>query len=361
MSRRPLARRPEPPPAPPPAKPKAWVWAVPAVVVAAAVVGIVFVSRGGMGDDLKSGPAPGPAPEGMVWIPGGTFWMGDDTSPDGDALAHQVSVTGFWMDKTEVTNAQFAQFADATGYVTVSERTPKPEHYPGAKPDMLVPGSAMFVPKACGGNPLHCDPTWWEYVKGANWRHPEGPGSDLKGRENHPVVHIAWEDAAAYARWAGKRLPTEAEWERAARGGLDRKPYVWGDMPPGTGGTFFANTYQGKFPEADAGLDGFRGASPVGSFPANGYGLFDMSGNTWEWCQDWYAKDYYKASPKRDPQGPPLGEPDAADGRPQRVRRGGSFLCADEYCRRYLPGTRDKNPADSSANHTGFRCAKDAE
>jgi formylglycine-generating enzyme required for sulfatase activity len=310
------------------------------------------------GDDLRREP-PGPAPEGVVWVPGGTFWMGDETTEDEDAPVHRVSITGFWMDKTEVTNAAFAKFVEATNYVTISERVPEKEKYPDAKPEMLVPGSAKFVPKVCD-DPKHCNPDWWEYQRGASWRHPDGPGSDLKGKGNHPVVHIAWEDAAAFAKWAGKRLSTEAEWEYAARGGLDRKLYVWGDDPQGTGGRFFANTYQGSFPGADTGADGFRTLAPVGSFPPNGYGLSDMSGNAWEWCADWYQKHYYRYAPERDPPGPAFGDSDEF-GHQQRVRRGGSYLCADNYCRRYLAGTRDKNPPDSSACHTGFRCAKSAE
>lgn len=311
--------------------------------------------------DLNASPVPaGPAPEGMVWIPGGMFWMGDPTSVDKDSPWHRVGVDGFWMDKTEVTNAEFEKFAKAIGYKTVSERVPTKEMYPDADPKNLVAGSAVFKPRKLEAPPLESPPTWWVYVPGADWRHPEGPGSDLKGRENHPVVHIAWEDAAAFAKWAKKRLPTEAEWEFAARGGLEKKPYVWGDDPQGKGGKYLANTFQGTFPEKDTGADGFTRTSPVGTFPANGYGLFDMSGNAWEWCADWYDPEYYADSVKRNPKGP--NRPRALDnGQGQRVRRGGSFLCADEYCKRYLPGTRDKNPPDSSANHTGFRCVKDAK
>lgn len=299
------------------------------------------------------------APAEMVEIPGGTFVMGSDTGADDEKPAHEVTVKGFTMDKTEVTNAQFAAFVKATGYVTVAERKPTQEMYPGADPALLVPGSATYVavdaPLNGPWDTPH--PPWWQYVKGANWRHPDGPKSDLRGKENHPAMHIAWEDAAAFAKWAGKRLPTEAEWEYAARGGLKKQEFCWGTAKQGENGKWFANTFQGTFPSKDTGEDGFVGVAPVGRFPANGYGLFDMSGNVWEWCQDYYDSGYYAVSPKENPPGPTEGE---RDGRQmQRVRRGGSYLCADNYCRRYIPSARDKNPEDSGASHTGFRCVKD--
>ena len=223
--------------------------------------------------------------------------------------------------------------------------------------ELLVPGSAVFHAMAVP-DPLYRDPIWWGYVKGANWRHPEGPHDSIAGKDNHPVVHIAWDDAEAYAKWANKRLPTEAEWEFAARGGLDRKPFVWGSAKQGEGGKYHANTWQGVFPEKNLVLDTFLTTAPVGSFAANGYGLFDMSGNVWEWCSDWYGPYPDGRTVPKNPKGPE--QPMSFErGQPQRVRRGGSFLCADEYCKRYLPGTRDKNPADSSANHTGFRCVRD--
>jgi len=304
--------------------------------------------------------APSPAPEGMVWIPGGEFWMGSDDFPDARPW-HRVYVDGFWMDKTEVTNEQFEKFVKATGYVTVAERAPTKEEFPTAPAENLVAGSVVFTPPDHAVS-LDDHFQWWNYVKGANWRHPTGPKSDINGNEKYPVVHIAYGDAVAYAKWAGKRLPTEAEFEYAARGGLNRKPYVWGDdFRPG--GKWMANTFQGHFPEKNTGEDGFTGTAPVGSFPPNGYGLFDMAGNVWEWCSDWYRPDYYqiladKGDVARNPQGPANSFDPSEPGTRKRVHKGGSFLCTDQYCKRYEPGGRGKGEPDTGTNHLGFRCVK---
>ena len=314
---------------------------------------------------------PGPAPDGMVWIPGGEFSMGA-ADPFGDERndvgmqatydsrpIHRVYVEGFWMDKTEVTNAQFARFVKNTGYVTVAERIPRAEDFPGAPPENLVAGSVVFSP------PDHAVPLdnhfrWWSYVKGANWRHPLGPRSDLKGREEYPVVHIAYEDTVAYAKWAGKRLPTEAEWEFAARGGLSGKVYPWGDEFR-KAGRWMANSHQGHFPNQDTGEDRYRGIGPVAKFSPNGYGLFDVAGNVWEWTSDWYRPDYYARLAKaggvaRNPQGPNSSFDPSEPYEKKRVHRGGSFLCTDQYCSRYMVGTRGKGEVSTGTNHLGFRC-----
>jgi formylglycine-generating enzyme required for sulfatase activity len=272
-----------------------------------------------------------------------------------------VYVDGFWMDQTEVTNAQFERFTKATHYVTIAERTPRAEDYPGAPPENLVAGSVVFSPP---DHPvlLNNHYQWWGYVPGANWRHPTGPGSDLTGKEQHPVVHIAYDDALAYCQWAGKQLPTEAEFERAARGGLASKVYGWGDeFQPG--GKFMANTFQGHFPDQNIGADGYLGTAPVGSFPANGYGLYDIAGNVWEWTIDWYRPDYYATlaaagGVARNPRGPTDSFDPSEPGTKKRVQRGGSFLCTDQYCKRYMPGGRGKGEPDTGTNHLGFRCVK---
>lgn len=314
----------------------------------------------------NSAPAPEPAPTGMAYIPGGEFSMG---MADADEMAmadarpvHRVSVDAFWMDRTEVTNEEFARFVAATHYLTVAERTPRAEEFLGAPPENLVPGAVVFVapPQPV---PLDSQFRWWRYVPGANWRHPLGPGSSLAGREHFPVVHVAYEDAEAYARWAGKRLPTEAEFEFAARGGLAGRRYAWGDeLRPG--GRWMANTFQGHFPDADSGEDGAIGVAAVASYPPNGYGLFDVTGNVWEWCRDWYRPDTYERQAARglarNPTGPDSSFDPAEPGAPKRVQRGGSFLCSSQYCARYLVGARGKGDPSTGTNHLGFRCVRSA-
>lgn len=274
---------------------------------------------------------------------------------------HRVAVDGYWMDKTEVTNEEFARFTKATGYLTVAERPLNPKDFPGAPPENLIPGSVVFTPPN-EKVPLNNHFVWWRYVPGANWRHPNGPASNLKGKEKHPVVHIAHEDAEAYAKWAGKRLPTEAEFEFAARGGLDRKRFAWGnEFKPGN--KFQANSFQGSFPDRNTGEDGFTGTAPVGRFAPNGFGLFDMAGNVWEWVADWYRPDYYQtlANAKgvaRNPQGPSDSFDPSEPGVAKRVHKGGSFLCTDEYCARYMPGGRGKGEPNTGTNHLGFRCVR---
>ena len=316
---------------------------------------------------------PGVAIQGMVWIPGGEFSMGSedtrgmmcggpDAMPDARPI-HRVYVDGFWMDETEIMNEQFEKFVKATGYVTIAEQTPKAAEFPEALAENLVAGSLVFTPTS-RPVPLNNYRQWWRYEKGANWRHPEGPDSNIKGRENYPVVHIAYADAMAYAKWAGKRLPTEAEWEFAARGGLSGKVYAWGDdLRPN--GKWMANTFQGRFPVKDTGEDGFTGAAPVKSFPPNGYGLYDMAGNVWEWCSDWYRADYYaqlaaQGGVVRNPPGPDKSFDPDAPAENKRVQRGGSFLCTDQYCTRYMVGTRGKGEVATSSNHVGFRCVREA-
>jgi formylglycine-generating enzyme required for sulfatase activity len=313
-------------------------------------------------------PASMRAPKGMVWIPGGEFSMGARNPPDLNEVGmkatidsrpvHRVYVDGFFMDRTDVTNAEFEKFVNATGYVTVAERKPRAEDYPGAPPENLVAGSVVFHPPDHAVT-LENHFQWWTYVRGASWRHPLGLESNIVGKGNYPVVHIAYADAEAYAKWAGKRLPTEAEWEFAARGGLSGKPFVWGDefRPHGK---WMANTHQGHFPDKDTGEDGYAGIAPVAQFPPNGYSLYDMAGNAWQWTSDWYRPDYYRLlkaeGVARNPQGPDSSFDPAEPGQAKKVQRGGSFLCTDQYCSRYIVGTRGKGDVDTGTNHLGFRC-----
>ena len=275
---------------------------------------------------------------------------------------HRVYVDAFWMDKNDVTNEEFARFVKATGYITVAERMPNAKDFPGVPPENLVPGAVVFSPPD-HPVPLNDQFRWWSYVPGANWKHPEGPKSDLIGREKYPVVDVAYEDAEAYAKWAGKRLPTEAEWEFAARGGLSGKHFVWGDeFRPA--GKWMANTHQGHFPETDSGEDGHPGIAPVAQYPPNGYGLYDMAGNVWQWTSDWYQPDYYQVlftsgEVVRNPQGPSTSFDPAEPGQPKRAIRGGSFLCTDQYCSRYMVGTRGKEEVSTGTNNLGFRCVRD--
>jgi len=298
----------------------------------------------------------------MILIPGGDFWMGTDLHEMDDAKpVHRVHVDAFWMDATDVTNAEFAKFVRATRYVTVAERKPSGPEFQGVAPEKLVAGSVVFT---APNHPtdLKDNLSWWAWVPGADWRHPEGPRSDLNGRWNHPVVQVAWEDAVSYAHWAAKRLPTEAEWEFAARGSLDRQKYVWGaDFRPN--GQWRANTFQGHFPDHNSAEDGFSGTSPVRAFAPNGFGLYDMAGNVWQWCSDWYRPDYFAqwakpGSVAANPQGPLDSLYPDEPGVRKRVQKGGSFLCTDQYCTRYMPGSRGKGEPHTSTNHAGFRCVK---
>ena len=318
-------------------------------------------------------PPPQELPDGMVWIPGGEFSMGaqdpSDMNPVGmnatkdSRPVHRVYVDGFWMDQTDVTNQQFAKFVRATRYVTVAERKPRAEDFPTIPPEDLVAGSVVFAPPD-HPVPLNDDLQWWTYKKGADWRHPLGPQSNLRGKENYPVVQVAYEDAMAYAKWASKRLPTEAEWEFAARGGQAGKIFVWGDefRPKGK---WMANTFQGHFPDTDSGDDRYVGIAPVAQFPANAYGLYDMAGNVWQWTSDWYRPEYYQelvaaGGVARNPQGPESSNDPSEPGQPKKVQRGGSFLCTDQYCSRYIVGTRGKGEVNTGTNHLGFRCVRDA-
>jgi len=299
----------------------------------------------------------------MTWIPGGTFAMGSADFYPEERPVHPVTVDGFWVDEHPVTVAEFQRFVAASGYQTVAQRPLDPADYPDAAPALLVPGSLVFHPST-GPVDLRDYTNWWAYVPGADWRRPSGPGSDCRGRERHPVTHVAYEDAAAYAAWAGKDLPTEAEWEYAARGGLDGAVYAWGDeFAPG--GAMMANTWQGPFPWQNLMTDGYEGTSPVGSFPANGYGLFDMTGNVWEWTRDYFTQRHGSATGGAccAPHNPRVDSP-AASGTfagpgahlPRKVIKGGSHLCAPSYCLRYRPAARQSESVDTSTGHLGFRC-----
>jgi formylglycine-generating enzyme required for sulfatase activity len=329
-------------------------------------------------DFIRSHPSPsqnrepGPRPDEqvarMVWIPGGEFSMGsDDYGMENERPSRRVRVDGFWMDEHDVTNAEFRRFVEATHYVTTAERKPDWEEMrkqlpPGTpKPDdsKFVPGSLVFSPPG-QAVPLNDLSGWWRWVAGANWRHPAGPDSDIDGKDDFPVVQVSWDDAVAYANWAGKRLPTEAEWEFAARGGLERKRFAWGDeFRPG--GKHMANTWQGEFPVKDTAEDGFAGTSPVRSFPSNGYGLYDMAGNVWQWCSDWYRADEHARRGKElsvNPSGPSKAYDPADPFAPGRVIKGGSFLCSVSYCESYRPSARRGRTPDTGSSHVGFRCVK---
>ena len=304
----------------------------------------------------------------MVWVPGGEFTMGTD---DPEALAaerpaHRVRVDGFWMDQTDVTNAQFRRFVEATGYVTTAERKPDweqlkkqlPPATPKPRDQKLVPGSLVFTPP---DRPVRLDDIsqWWSWTPGADWQRPQGPGSSIEGKDDHPVVQVSWDDAMAYCKWAGKRLPSEAEWEFAARGGLQGTKYFWGDDDP-TDQHPHCNIWQGRFPDTNTAADGYVRTSPVKAFKPNGYGLYDMAGNVWQWCGDWFGADTYQAQAAQrllvNPTGPQVSFDPDQPYTPQRVTRGGSFLCSATYCSSYRVTARRGASPDTSMSHIGFRC-----
>jgi formylglycine-generating enzyme required for sulfatase activity len=335
-------------------------WHLPLLALAA--FGVSYAATRHWHDDADR-PKP---PPGMVWIPGGTFTMGTDSErawPE-ERPAHRVRVDGFSIDATEVTNAEFRKFVAATGHVTTAEKAPTLDEImrqvpPGTPPppkEMLVPGSLVFRAPT-GRVDLRDVSQWWHWTPGADWRHPEGPGSTIDGKDDHPVVHVSWDDSVAFARWAGKRLPTEAEWECAARGGLEGAYYTWGDESP-TRSNPRANYWQGTFPSKNDAHDRFVRTAPVRSFPPNGYGLYDMAGNVWEWCADYYDPELYSRRADQttvNPTGPVRPFDPSA---PRRVQRGGSFLCGDDYCLRYRPSARQGGAPDTGISHVGFRCAR---
>jgi sulfatase modifying factor 1 len=327
--------------------------------------------------------------DGMVLIPGQTYRRGNEYNPGNDKMyreeapPHMVTVSGFWIDKHEVTNAQFKEFVDATGYVTFAEKSLSKEEFPNAPPEQLVPGATIFSPPSDDIDPWASDDAWrwWSYTAGACWKSPEGKGSSIKHRMDHPVVCLNANDAQAYAKWAGKRLPTEAEWELAARGGLKNAMFTWGNDPK-PDEQWMANCFQGRFPANNSAQDGYKGTAPVGSFPPNGYGLYDMAGNVWEICSDYYHPDYYASfteEPHPDPKGPekpitndelqhfnrygtcPLPMEGISELTFLHVTKGGSFLCHWDYCLRYRPAARHYAEVLAPTNHSGFRCVRDAE
>ncbi len=342
-------------------------WAVPALLV------LACGGKEGKTSENSMETKPEKDIPGMVWVPGGTFVMGtdEDQAYDHERPAHQVKIDGFWMDETEVTNEQFEAFVKATGYITIAERKPtwedlqkqSPPGTPAPADSLLVPGALVFNPP---NHPVMLNDysQWWRWLPGTNWRQPEGPGSNLEGRMNHPVVHVAYDDALAYCEWVDKRLPSEAEWEFASRAGAEGQRYAWGNEMK-VNGRFMANTFQGSFPNHNSAEDGFDRLAPVRSFPPNAYGLYDMIGNVWEWTSDWYHVDYFKqlakASVAVNPKGPEKPYDPNEPYSIKRVSKGGSFLCADDYCVNYRPSARQGTSFDSGMSNLGFRCVKDPE
>ena len=349
-----------------PPSPGSWLQWVAYSGLAVVVFGVAY------GVTLLTNRAP-QAPPGMVFIPGGEFEMGTsgETTHRNEQPAHRVRIDAFYMDETEVTNEQFRRFVEATGYVTTAERVPSweemkqslPPGTPKPPAEKLVPGALVFTPPA-EAVPTNDPGRWWTWTPGACWKHPEGPGSDLVGREQHPVVQVSWEDASAFAKWAGKRLPTEAEWEFAARGGLVGQRFTWGNTPPDEDAPL-ANIWQGTFPHSNTRLDGWERTAPVRSYRPNGYGLYDMAGNVWEWCADWYRPDEYLRRAGQRPVLNPIGPSDSwSPNEPfarLRVTRGGSFLCHRSYCESYRPAARRGTAIDTGMSHLGFRCVATVE